>query len=202
LADGSLLERAGLPAVSICTDPFALTARAMAKAYGFPGFEYVSIPHPVASLSEAQIQARVHDMLPDLLRPHELDQATQGTPAKYTFCIAENEEESPWPPLHTEFGLAAPDSAVTAMVIRSCVHIEARHTRVPEQLATDIAGTISRTGALIHETISAAVVLSPEHAAVQRDRMGQVRPRGRSRSGASRRVPPRRREPGPRSRTR
>ena len=29
------------------------------------------------------------------LRPHELDQATQGTPAKYTACIAENEEESP-----------------------------------------------------------------------------------------------------------
>src|SRR5271169_5763189 len=59
---------------------------------------------------------------------------------------------------------AASDSAVTAMVIGPCVHIEARHTRVPEQLATDIAGTISRTGALIHETISAAVVLSPEHA--------------------------------------
>jgi len=98
------------------------------------------------------------------LRPHELDQATQGTPAKYTACIAENEEESPWPTLHTEFGLAASDSAVTAMVIRSCVHIEARHTMVPEQLATDIAGTIARTGALIHETISAAVVLSPEHA--------------------------------------
>jgi hypothetical protein len=98
------------------------------------------------------------------LRPHELDQATQGTPAKYTFCIGENEEESPWPPLHAEFGLAPSDSAVTAMVIRSCVHIEARHTRVPEQLATDIAGTISRTGALIHETISAAVVLNPEHA--------------------------------------
>jgi hypothetical protein len=50
------------------------------------------------------------------------------------------------------------------MVIRSCVHIEARHTKVPEQLAADLAGTIARTGALIHETISAALVLSPEHA--------------------------------------
>jgi hypothetical protein len=68
LADGILLERAGLPAVSICTDPFALTARAMASAYGFPGFEYVSIPHPVASLSESQIHERVRDLLPDLLR--------------------------------------------------------------------------------------------------------------------------------------
>src|SRR5262249_24068428 len=67
------------------------------------------------------------------LRPHEVDQATQGTPAKYTACIAENEEESPWPALHEEFGLAAADSAVTAMVIRSCVHIEARHTMVPGQ---------------------------------------------------------------------
>jgi hypothetical protein len=98
------------------------------------------------------------------LRPHELDQATQGTPAKYTACIAENEEESPWPPLHAEFGLDASDSAVTAMVIRSCLHIEARHTMAPEQLATDIAGTISRTGAFVHPTVSAAVVLSPEHA--------------------------------------
>src|SRR5262249_31089019 len=84
------------------------------------------------------------------------------TPAKYSACIAENEEESPWPALHEEFGLTAADSAVTAMVIRSCVHIEARHTRVPEQLAADLAGTIARTGALIHETISAALVLSPE----------------------------------------
>lgn len=98
------------------------------------------------------------------LRPHLLDQATQGTPAKYTACIAENEEESPWPALHTDCGLRPSDSAVTAMIIRSCVHIEARHTTVPEQLATDIAGTISRTGALIHETISALVVLGPEHA--------------------------------------
>ena len=100
------------------------------------------------------------------LRPHQLDQATQGTPAKYTACIAENEEESPWPPLHAQFGLGPSDSAVTAMVIRSCIHIEARHTTVPEQLALDIAGTVSRTGALIHETISALLVLGPEHARI------------------------------------
>jgi hypothetical protein len=100
------------------------------------------------------------------LRPHQLDQATQGTPAKYTACIAENEEESPWPPLHVQFGLDPSDSAVTAMVIRSCIHIEARHTTVPEQLALDIAGTVSRTGALVHETISALVVLGPEHARI------------------------------------
>ena len=40
----------------------------MAEAYGFPGFGYVSIPHPVASLTVPQIASRVRDLLPDLLR--------------------------------------------------------------------------------------------------------------------------------------
>jgi len=98
------------------------------------------------------------------LRPHELDQATQGNPAKYTACIAENEEQSPWPAFHVEHGLDVDSSAVTAMTMRSVVHIEARHTTVPEQLALDLADTIRRTGALIHETISACIALGPEHA--------------------------------------
>ena len=98
------------------------------------------------------------------LHPHQLDQATQGTPAKYTACIAENEEGSPWGPLHADFGFAAGDSAVTAMLIRSAIHVEARHTTDPEQLGRDIAGTLARTGALVHETISGCVVLGPEHA--------------------------------------
>jgi hypothetical protein len=98
------------------------------------------------------------------LRPGELDQATQGTPAKYTLCIAENEEESPWPPFAEQFGFAAGESTVTAMTIRSVVHVEARHTGVPEQLLRDFADTVARTGALLHETISTCLVLSPEHA--------------------------------------
>jgi hypothetical protein len=100
------------------------------------------------------------------LRPGELDQATQGNPAKYAACIAENEEESPWAPFHVEHGFDASASTVTAMTMRSVAHIEARHTTVPEQLGVEIAGTIARTGALIHETISACVALGPEHAAL------------------------------------
>lgn len=98
------------------------------------------------------------------LRPHQLDQATQGTPAKYTACIAENEEQSPWSPLHTEYGLDPGESAVTAFVIRSVIHIEARQAQTPAQLATDFADTIRRTGALIHEYTNTLLVLTPEHA--------------------------------------
>src|SRR3954447_982679 len=100
------------------------------------------------------------------LHPHQLDQATQGTPAKDSACIAENEEDSPWSPLPADFGFAAGQSTVTAMVTRSVVHIEARHTTVPEQLGRDIAGTLARTGALVHETISGCIILGPEHAAL------------------------------------
>jgi hypothetical protein len=98
------------------------------------------------------------------LRPQVFDQATQGTPAKYTCCIGENEEDSPWPALHTDGGLSPDDSAVSATVIRSVLHIEARHTTAPEHLAYDFADSICRTGALVRPSSSAIVVLNPEHA--------------------------------------
>ncbi|GGH48880.1 hypothetical protein [Microbacterium album] len=98
------------------------------------------------------------------LRPHKLDQATQGNPSKYSAVIGENEEQSPWEPFHVERGFDAADSVVTAFVIRSVLHIEARHTMAPEQLALDFVDSICRTGALIHEYTSALLVLVPEHA--------------------------------------
>ena len=68
MADGILLERAGVPAVSICTGSFLLPAQAMARAYGFGGFEFATVPHPIASLDTAQIEARARDVLPEVLR--------------------------------------------------------------------------------------------------------------------------------------
>ena len=38
------------------------------------------------------------------IRPHVLEQATQGIPGRWSICIAENEEESPWEPLSVEAG--------------------------------------------------------------------------------------------------
>ena len=67
MADGILLERQGVPAVSICTEAFKIPADAMARAYGFPGFQYVLVPHPVASLNAEEIRQRVEDVLPRIL---------------------------------------------------------------------------------------------------------------------------------------
>jgi hypothetical protein len=57
-----------VPAVSICTGSFLLPAQAMARTYGFGGFEFATMPHPIASLDRGQIQARARDVLPDVLR--------------------------------------------------------------------------------------------------------------------------------------
>jgi len=47
--------------------------------------------------------------------PGKLDRGTVGHPGKYSYVIAENEEESPWTPLHVERGCRAEDSAVTVV---------------------------------------------------------------------------------------
>jgi len=54
--------------------------------------------------------------------PGEADMAVAGHPGKYTFCVAENEEESPWEPLHVERGLPRDASAVTVVGISGFIN--------------------------------------------------------------------------------
>ncbi len=46
-------------------------------------------------------------------RPDGIDMSALGNPGKFSYCIAENEEESPWEPLHVERGLQPGQSALT-----------------------------------------------------------------------------------------
>jgi hypothetical protein len=98
------------------------------------------------------------------IRPHVLEQATQGVPGRWSICLAENEEESPWPPFAADGGQPEGASAVSATLLRTCEFVDNRHTPDPEQVLWDIADTIARTGALIFRDTSAGVVLCPEHA--------------------------------------
>ena len=63
-----MLERAGIPAVSLCTDAFRITAEAMANQLGFPGYQYVAMPHPIASRTEKEIDELARDALPEIIR--------------------------------------------------------------------------------------------------------------------------------------
>jgi hypothetical protein len=67
LADGILLEREGVPAASICTEPFSVTAAAMAQVQGFPGYRFVRTRHPVASLTQDELDGRAREIAPEVL---------------------------------------------------------------------------------------------------------------------------------------
>ena len=97
--------------------------------------------------------------------PGELDKATLGHPGKYTYCIAENEEESPWAPYHVERGFAPGDS--TAFVIAA----ESPHS-VTNHVANDPQGILdsmaSAMSTIAHNTAVSGgpclIVLGVEHA--------------------------------------
>ena len=101
--------------------------------------------------------------------PHVLEQATQGIPGRWSICIGENEEESPWEPLAAHAGLPPGTNAVSATLLRTSEYVDNRHTKDPEQVLWDFADTISRTGALIFRDASAGVVFCPEHAQLLAD---------------------------------
>src|SRR5207247_7575521 len=97
-------------------------------------------------------------------RPGVIDMSTLGNAGKFSYCIAENEEENPWEPLHVEMGFKPDQSTVTLFTG------EAPHG-VSEHMAREgrqILKTISRALATVWSYrlcagVEAMVVLCPEH---------------------------------------
>ncbi len=100
-------------------------------------------------------------------KPQTLDQATQGFPGKYTFCAAENEEESPWEPLHVERGCQRDESAVTVMGTQAFHNIIDITGKTAADVLTTMAAGMSAWGTnnMTHGG-EPVLVLSPEHAAI------------------------------------
>lgn len=71
--------------------------------------------------------------------PGQLDRATLGHPGKFTFCIAEDEEDSPWTPLAQERGIPAGISAVTVLAGESPRQLMNEWTQNPEEIAETFA---------------------------------------------------------------
>ncbi|MDE3074243.1 MAG: hypothetical protein KGJ86_02340 [Chloroflexota bacterium] len=67
MADGTLFERRGIPAASICTDSFSASGSAMAKLQGYPGYRFAMIPHPLSSLTPEQVKERAGQVLTEVL---------------------------------------------------------------------------------------------------------------------------------------
>jgi hypothetical protein len=61
--DGIHIEKAGTPAVTICTDIFVDTSQAMAAMWGAPAFPIIFTQHPIAPLTTEQLRERAEDMI-------------------------------------------------------------------------------------------------------------------------------------------
>lgn len=110
-------------------------------------------------------------------RPGEIDRATFGSPAKYTFCFAEDESDPEWEPLSVARGIAPGRSAVTLFQGDGVQQVIDMKSRTPEQLCRSLADSLLTVGNIKQaQYLSAMLIISPEHYAIFRD-AGWRRPR-------------------------
>jgi hypothetical protein len=71
--------------------------------------------------------------------PGEIDRSTLGHPGKFTFCIAEDEENSPWAPLAQERDIPDGESAVTVLAAGAPRQVMNEWTHDPEEILETFA---------------------------------------------------------------
>lgn len=88
-----------------------------------------------------------------------------GGPWRYTYCVAENEAESPWPSYAAARGFGANDNVATAIPLEGPVLVWDDVSEDPKRLVVAIADMMSAIGGgNIFRQADMAVVLSPQHA--------------------------------------
>jgi len=99
-------------------------------------------------------------------RPGAGDASTQGGPAKYGYCIAENEAASPWEGYARSVGVTAP-SAVTVACGEAPHNVHDMESETPAPILDKVASVMATLGSNNAPVSSAEffVVLGPEHAA-------------------------------------
>ncbi|HTY78345.1 MAG TPA: hypothetical protein VMI34_11055 [Candidatus Bathyarchaeia archaeon] len=87
--------------------------------------------------------------------PGAVSFAGLGQPGRYSLCLAEREDDTPWPPLHVELGYRPEQSTVTVMRAETVINV----TGGLEELASVIGSAASLFGMLWSG--KATVILSP-----------------------------------------
>jgi hypothetical protein len=97
--------------------------------------------------------------------PGDLDKSTLGHPGKYTYCVTENEAQSPLAPYHVEHGYKPEDSTVFVMAAEAPHSVTNHISNDPEGILETMCSamsTIASNSAVLGGHI--AVVLGLEHA--------------------------------------
>jgi hypothetical protein len=103
--------------------------------------------------------------------PGTLDRATLGHMGKVGFCVAEDEEVSPWQPLHVERGFDPGQSVVTLIGCDAPLSISDHRSRTPEDLGYVLAWAAASTWSTNWWPLAepSVFVICPEHARMFRD---------------------------------
>ncbi|HET7049890.1 MAG TPA: redoxin domain-containing protein [Solirubrobacteraceae bacterium] len=98
--------------------------------------------------------------------PGRLDRATLGQPGKLGFCLAENEEVSPWEPLSVQRGFEPGTSVVTVVGCDAPLSISDHRSRSPEELARVLALAAAATWSPNWWPLdgTSLFIICPEHA--------------------------------------
>lgn len=97
-------------------------------------------------------------------RPGEIDMSALGNPGKFSYCIAENEEESPWEPLHVELGFKPTDSTITMFAAEAPHGVSEHNAREGRQILKAVCRALATVWTYrLCSTHEAIVVLCPEH---------------------------------------
>jgi len=98
--------------------------------------------------------------------PGALDRSTLGHMGKIGFCIAEDEEVSPWTPLHVERGYAPDQSVVTLIGTDAPQSISDHRSRTPEDLAYILAWAAASAWSTNWWPLTepSVFIICPEHA--------------------------------------
>lgn len=96
--------------------------------------------------------------------PRVLDKTTIGHSGKYTMVIGEDEESSPWTPLHVDHGYDASDSVVTLVAVEGPCQIL---TQAPTKPETILDTLIESMNVSSHYTTGGpaecVIIFAPEH---------------------------------------
>ena len=98
--------------------------------------------------------------------PGRLDRSTLGQPGKVGLCFAEDEEASPWEPLHVERGFDAGRSVVTVLGADAPLSVSDHRSTAPAELARVLGEAAAATWSPTWWPLggTSLFVICPEHA--------------------------------------
>lgn len=99
--------------------------------------------------------------------PGILDRSTQGQSSKYSFCVAENEDESPWEPLSIERGFGPETSTVTLVGAENPHNLNDHGSTTGAGILATFSGAMNDLGCNnAYRGGEPVLAIGPEHAAI------------------------------------